>query len=148
MRLKDIVDLFGAELWDGKFEFAFIESKAGGREFQLVDSIGPDELRILRDGVHLSKECLRQVYRGSSWYRATIVAKEIAVCENSKDWKSICRDRLGERPLPLSPEVKAAAQLLYPALAKAFQEAVAGNASAAKAALFPAVEALQKVRSL
>jgi phosphoribosylaminoimidazole-succinocarboxamide synthase len=147
LRLKSVVEAFGAELWDGKLEFAFTPGINHERDFRLVDSIGPDELRILRSGIHLSKESLRQVYRGSEWYRASLVAKEVAACENSLDWKSICRDRLGQVPLPLTPDQRSVATQLYPALAEAFTAAVKGERLKAEVALDAVVEGLRKVRS-
>jgi len=53
----------GMELADGKLEWAI---DASGNCF-LVDSIGPDELRLLRGGVHLSKEFLRIFYGDTPW---------------------------------------------------------------------------------
>ncbi|MBX9719787.1 MAG: hypothetical protein K2X81_00190, partial [Candidatus Obscuribacterales bacterium] len=50
----------GIQLWDGKFEFILHDDKV-----LLADSIGPDELRLLYEGAHLSKEMIRQVYRGT-----------------------------------------------------------------------------------
>ena len=55
-----------------------------------MDSIGPDELRLTYNGVQLSKECLRQPYRGTSWHEATQQAKSLAKERGQTDWKSIC----------------------------------------------------------
>jgi len=63
LRLKDFFSDLGIELWDGKFEFAFSKD----RDFILVDSIGPDELRLTKDGLSLSKEFLREYYEDSCW---------------------------------------------------------------------------------
>ncbi len=52
-------------LWDGKVEFAV--GSGFNREIILVDSIGPDELRLTKDGVQLSKEIIRQYYKGTEW---------------------------------------------------------------------------------
>lgn len=141
LRLEKVVQDFGAELWDGKFEFAFVAGAKGGdsREFALVDSIGPDELRILMQGAHLSKEALRRVYRDSDWYKAVGEAKAIAKREGTKEWKAICRDRLGQVPANLPPAAKRAATDLYPALANAF--ACATGATPA----FPGARALSEV---
>lgn len=78
LRLRDLFASFGVELWDGKFEFAFVAGDEKARAFCLGDSVGPDELRLVRGGVHLSKEVLRREYRGSSWYQALEKAKIIA----------------------------------------------------------------------
>lgn len=61
-------------LWDGKIEWAFIEGSSN-RELLLVDSIGPDELRMTCEGIDLSKEILRTAYRKSNWYNELAEAK-------------------------------------------------------------------------
>ncbi len=98
----------GIELWDGKFEFAV--DKNG---LLLVDSIGPDELRLIYKGVHLSKEMIRQVYRGSSWEKAIKDAQNIAKQQGRTDWKEICRKDLKEEPKPLPGPSKAMIDQLY-----------------------------------
>lgn len=61
----------GVMLWDGKFEFAFGKRlNPEEREIILIDSIGPDELRLTFEGIPLSKEFLRQAYRETNWYQA------------------------------------------------------------------------------
>jgi phosphoribosylaminoimidazole-succinocarboxamide synthase len=74
--LRDLFIKYNIVLWDGKFEFALGEYKGNNREIILVDSIGPDELRLTIDGVHLSKEVLRQYYRSTEWYNELKKAKE------------------------------------------------------------------------
>ncbi len=98
----------GIELWDGKFEFAV--DKNG---LLLVDSIGPDELRLIYKGVHLSKEMIRQVYRGSSWEAAIKEAQNLAKQQGRTDWKEICRKDLKEEPKPLPSAAKAMIDQLY-----------------------------------
>jgi phosphoribosylaminoimidazole-succinocarboxamide synthase len=75
----------GLELADGKLEWAIAED---GRCF-LVDAIGPDELRILKDGLQLSKEFLRSFYRPTSWYRNVEKAKLQAQTQGSTEWKRL-----------------------------------------------------------
>lgn len=61
----------GLDLWDGKFEFAFGKKVSNDeREIILIDSIGPDELRLSYKNLPLSKEFLRQLYKDSKWYQA------------------------------------------------------------------------------
>lgn len=118
LRLKDLFSPLGLELWDGKFEFAFTPGTSGERSFMLVDSIGPDELRLMGpSGVHFSKEFLRRVYRGGAWYQAMEKAKKLAKERGEKDWKKICREELKEAPEKLSAKALEAARLLYPSLA-------------------------------
>lgn len=96
----------GIELWDGKFEFIY------GRDgLQLADSIGPDELRLIYKDCHLSKEMIRQVYRGSDWENAL---KE-AQASGKPDWKDICL-RAGKEPERLPADFKNIVDQLYGAL--------------------------------
>ena len=66
------VRAMGLENEDGKVEFAF----DGRRELMVVDVIGtPDECRFTCDGLPLSKEILRILYRRTPWYREVEEAK-------------------------------------------------------------------------
>lgn len=141
LRLKDIFSPLGLELWDGKFEFSFSPQRgdekqspskeAGGpRGFVLVDSIGPDELRLIGPGgVHFSKEFLRRVYRGTPWYQAMEKAKALAKERGEKDWKKICREELKSFPEKLPKEAFDSARLMYPTLANALALAFLGKPS-------------------
>lgn len=99
------------ELWDGKFEFILHDGK-----LLLADSIGPDELRLIYKGVHLSKEIIRQVYRGTPWETSLKKAQQLARQRGNDDWKAICTDELGQKPERLSPEFKQKIDHLYGAL--------------------------------
>lgn len=99
----------GLELADGKLEWAL----GPGRELLLVDAIGPDELRLLVDGVSLSKEFLRTHYRGSPWYGALAPAKLKARSQGTADWKRL----VGLQPPALPPEQRELASQLYLTLA-------------------------------
>ena len=126
LRLKDFFASIGLELWDGKFEFAFLEGSPRG--FLLVDAIGPDELRLLgAGGVHFSKEYLRRVYRGSPWYNAVEKAKKLASDRGVKDWKNICRAELQQVPAPLDNETLTLAKEMYPLLAEVIAAKVLGH---------------------
>ncbi len=63
--IRDTFAPAGITLWDGKIECAL--GTGLNREIILVDSIGPDELRLTKDGVQLSKEIIRQYYKGTDW---------------------------------------------------------------------------------
>lgn len=129
LRLRDLFLQLGLDLWDGKFEFAFRPGEKGRRRFMLVDSIGPDELRLIGpEGVHFSKEFLRRIYRDTPWYVAMEKAKKLATDRGEKDWKKICREELKQQPPPMPREALECAQLLYPALAGALGEMVLGQA--------------------
>lgn len=129
LRLRDLFAPLGLSLWDGKFEFAFTPGAEGVRGFQLVDSIGPDELRLIGPGgVHFSKELLRRVYRGSAWYDAMEKAKKLAKDRSEKDWKKICRDELKAAPERLPAEALESARLMLPTLVNALAQSFVGRA--------------------
>lgn len=76
LKLKGIFAAADVTLWDGKVEFAAGEYRDGAREIILVDSIGPDELRLTKNSTQLSKEIIRQYYRQTNWYAGLEAAKE------------------------------------------------------------------------
>ena len=121
LRLRDLFTTSDLFLWDGKFEFAFSKERDehGNRKFVLVDSIGPDELRLTYDGVQLSKECLRTPYRGSAWHSGLDKAKSIAKERGERDWKRICTEELGLSPQPLAPQFIEQMAQLYKSLSNA-----------------------------
>ncbi|MDE1153269.1 MAG: phosphoribosylaminoimidazolesuccinocarboxamide synthase [Micavibrio sp.] len=128
LRLKDCFAEIGIELWDGKLEFAFGKRQADGmRDFMLVDSIGPDELRLIKDGQHLSKEALRGFYRPTSWYAAIETGKALAKERGEKDWKKICTDELKSVPPLLAPAVKQRVEMIYKGIATALSEKFCGG---------------------
>ena len=71
------------ELADGKLEWA-VEPNG---QIILVDAVGPDELRILKKGIQLSKEFLRGFYRNTPWYEMVTQAKQRAEVSGIADWK-------------------------------------------------------------
>jgi len=81
--LKHEFSKMGIELADGKIEWGVSDSG----EFVLLDSVGPDEVRILIDGTQVSKEILRADYRDSDWYRAVVAAKEQIFKSGDLNWK-------------------------------------------------------------
>lgn len=109
--LLDVFSRKGIELWDGKFEFIL-----DGDQIRLADSIGPDELRLIYKGLHLSKEIIRQVYRGGEWELSLKKAQSLASSRQSHDWKSICKDELKSFPAELPAKFKSAIDRMYPAL--------------------------------
>ena len=122
LRIHEIFGAAGLELWDGKFEFAFAEGHNGQRRFQLVDSIGPDELRLTYNGVQLSKETLRKPYRSTPWLTAIDQAKALAKERGEQDWKRICREELQSSPSPLEPAFLELIVQMYKALTNAVSE--------------------------
>ncbi len=100
--LKSIFAQNEITLWDGKVEFA--AGQGVNREIILVDSIGPDELRLTKDGVQLSKEIIRQYYKNSEWYSRLDETKN-KHGEKFKDYIS--------PPEKLSREFKSAVEEMY-----------------------------------
>lgn len=122
------------ELADGKFEWG-VDSR--GRPI-LVDAIGPDELRLLKDGIQLSKEFLRLHYRGSRWYQALERAKAQAKSQGISEWKKA----FSEAPPALPGAHREVAAQLYPALTNA----LTGKKWFPQA--WPLSEVVAKIRSL
>lgn len=117
-KLEKLFTSFGVKLWDGKVEFAFGgKNSSGQRELFLVDSIGPDELRLTYEGAPLSKEFLRQLYGNSTWSQAVKKSKELAQQRKTQNWKAICSDELKATPESLTAEQIQVSSLLYQALA-------------------------------
>jgi phosphoribosylaminoimidazole-succinocarboxamide synthase len=110
----------GIVLWDGKIEFAFGTFKDLGREIILVDTIGPDELRLSKDGVLLSKEVIRQFYRTSEWYKKLDKVK----ADFGEDFKNHMSP-----PPALSGEFKKSVEEMYTLLALVIE---GGNEGAPK----------------
>lgn len=115
-RLRDYFKQANLNLWDGKIEVAFDENTDNGRRYKLVDSIGPDELRLDFEGVPLSKEVLRSFYRDSEWCKEIESAKLKAKTQGLKDWKSLVDPAI--TPRNLSEAELEVATALYPSLTK------------------------------
>jgi len=98
----------GLELADGKLEWAL----DGQGSCILVDAMGPDELRILKGGVQLSKEFLRAFYRGTGWYEHVERAKSRMKSHGVSDWKRL----VPEGPPALPAAQKELASQVYLAL--------------------------------
>ncbi len=98
----------GIELWDGKFEFVLADG-----QLLAADSIGPDELRLIYKGCHLSKEMIRQVYRGTDWEKALKPAQQLASERNSLDWKNICSEELKQVPERFTEPIRLTVDKLY-----------------------------------
>lgn len=106
--LKHIFSEADIEIADGKLEWALSENGS----CILVDAIGPDELRLIKDGVHLSKEFLRVFYRKSHWFEAVDKAKKLASSRGILDWKRL----VSESPPELPKELKELGEQVYKSL--------------------------------
>lgn len=98
----------GLKLWDGKLEWALVDGK-----MTLVDSIGPDELRVSQGEAVFSKQFLRNFYLDTPWYQAVLQGGELARQRGVEDWKSIVGGELKQQPPDLSPPYLEAAESLY-----------------------------------
>lgn len=106
--LKTLFAGCGLKLWDGKLEWALLDGS-----LCLVDSIGPDELRVSQGDAVLSKQFLRDRYLGTPWEQALVKAKEMAKARATADWKTIVERELKQQPDPLPAPYLEAAQALY-----------------------------------
>lgn len=111
LNLKKLFEKSNIKLWDGKFEFAFGDKKENLRDIYLVDSIGPDELRLTWKDFHLSKEYLRQYYTTTKWYQDLLNLKE----KYPMEWKEHLGEILTPSALPVTE--KELIDTLYPSLA-------------------------------
>jgi phosphoribosylaminoimidazole-succinocarboxamide synthase len=98
----------GLKLWDGKLEWALMDG-----EIALVDSIGPDELRVGAGDAVFDKQFLRNFYLGSDWDKALQQGKELARERGVAEWKEIVEGELKSAPGPLTPPYREAAEALY-----------------------------------
>ncbi len=101
----------GIELWDGKVEL-LLDASSERATILLGDSVGPDELRLLYKGCHLSKEMIRQIYRGGAWETGIKEAQQQGRL-SGEDWKEIMLSKMKLKPEPLNSKVKASVDKLY-----------------------------------
>jgi phosphoribosylaminoimidazole-succinocarboxamide synthase len=119
-RVNEVVtehaDAVGLSHQDGKIECLYHDG-----EVMVADVTGTfDENRFLRGGVQMSKEFLRQFYKGydPEWVEAVGDAKEEADERGIADWRELC----DVEPKPLPEDVKLVASNLYRAGANAYTE--------------------------
>lgn len=107
--LKSLASRSGLVIQDAKLEWGL---SASG-EAVLIDAIGPDEMRLTYKGKSLSKELIREYYRGTPWADSLETAKETARRQNIHDWKRF----ITEKPPELGLERRTAIGSLYQSLA-------------------------------
>lgn len=78
----------GLDVADGKLEWA-LDSNG---ECLLIDAIGPDELRVLKDGIQLSKQFLRNFYDNTQWAKQVKSAAKDAETKGLSNWKSTVKE--------------------------------------------------------
>jgi phosphoribosylaminoimidazole-succinocarboxamide synthase len=111
--LKKFFEEIGINLIDGKFEFAFGDELSDGeREIILVDSIGPDELRLDYQGFPISKDFLRQYYKKTPWYQELEKAKKQAQTTGERDFKKFINSNPPHLPTELLSNVVKMYELL------------------------------------
>jgi phosphoribosylamine--glycine ligase len=108
--LKNEFATRGMNLVDGKFEWGL---NAQG-ELILVDAIGPDELRIEKEGRSLSKEVLREFYRKTEWFN--LIEEYKKNNQLSEGWQSTLKVQPPMLPLTMIQEMAA----MYQSLALSF----------------------------
>ncbi len=120
MYLTDLFGKAGLEVWDGKFEY--LKTPIG---VEMADAIGPDELRLLKDGVQVSKEPIRQYHKleQAGWYSNV----QKAETDGGSDWVSYCKRVLQSEPEPMDPAFKELAEHMYTALTNAVTDAATGR---------------------
>lgn len=119
--LKWLFSHLNIELWDGKLEWACRYDNDQNIELMLVDSIGPDELRISYEGTELSKELLRKYYKGSSWEKSLDEARSMALERKQENWKQVVIEDFKQSPCVLKSEFKKVIEEMYRVLAKEIQ---------------------------
>lgn len=107
--LKYLCARRGFELRGGKLEWAL---SADSKCF-LVDLLGPDELKLFKDGVSFSKDFLKSYYKRTRWGQAVETAKAQAKAAGSSEWKK----GVHEAPPTLPLQHKELATHLYLCLA-------------------------------
>lgn len=106
--LQDRFSRAGIELWDGKFEFL-----RARRRLLAGDAITPDELRLVRDGIQISKEPVRQYYRRRHpEFLARISEAKVLATRKGKKIGAVLKSQ-GYRPPGLDPEFRRAMEDMY-----------------------------------
>ena len=111
MFLMNLFSKVGVDLWDGKVEFVKTDQLVMG------DSVTPDELRLLKEGVQISKEPLRQYYKRSQpdFVKKAGQAKKIA-SDTNREIAQVLKEDFDCVPKPLQKEFKETFTNMYVAL--------------------------------
>ena len=108
LTITSIVSKVGLVNEDGKIELGFDNL----RRLIIVDVVGTlDECRFMYDGMHVSKQVLREFYKKTSWYNDVENAKRIAEEQNSTNWKQLCKSK----PPKLDPKLINIVSAMYKA---------------------------------
>jgi phosphoribosylaminoimidazole-succinocarboxamide synthase len=91
---------------DGKIELAFNPE----RKLMVVDVVGTlDECRFTYQGLHVSKEIVRQFYKKTGWFKEVEEAKKRAEEIGTKEWQTLVRSQ----PSKLDPMLKTIISEMY-----------------------------------
>src|SRR3989338_5367568 len=109
--LMHLFSKVGVELWDGKVEFLKTDRLVMG------DSVTPDELRLLKNGVQISKEPLRQYYKKfqPDFVEKIMKSKKIAG-QTNRAIAQVLREDFGCQPERLQGDFKKTFTSMYVAL--------------------------------
>jgi len=100
---------------DGKIELAFDVE----RMIMVADVVGTlDECRFTYRGLHVSKEVARIYYRHTEWAKQVEAAKQKAMEQGVKDWRTLVKTR----PPKLDPKLKTLISEMYMATANAITD--------------------------
>jgi phosphoribosylaminoimidazole-succinocarboxamide synthase len=100
---------------DGKIELALDPE----RKLMVVDVVGTlDECRFTYQGLHVSKEIVRQFYRKTGWFKEVEEAKKKAEETGIKDWQTLVRSQ----PSRLDPLLKTIISEMYMAVSNEVTE--------------------------
>ncbi len=109
--IKDSIERIGLVNEDGKIEFALNEND----EIVVIDVFGtPDECRFTYNGIHVSKELVRNFYRDTKWHKETEAAKKT----DRLLWKSIVK----ADPPPLPARLSMLFSFMYQAVCNELTE--------------------------
>ena len=110
--ITEIASKAGLVNEDGKIELAFNDK----RRLMVADVIGTlDECRFTYQGLHVSKEVARMYYRQTEWAKQAEEAKQKAVQQGVKDWRTLVKTP----PPRLDPTLKTLICEMYMATANA-----------------------------
>jgi phosphoribosylaminoimidazole-succinocarboxamide synthase len=100
---------------DGKIELAFNPE----RKLMVVDVVGTlDECRFTYQGLHVSKEIVRQFYKKTGWFKEVEDAKRKAEEIGTKEWQTLVRSQ----PSKLDPPLKKIISEMYMAASNELTE--------------------------
>lgn len=109
--LLDFFKRADIRLWDGKFEFL----RSG--EIMLGDAITPDELRLTKQSIQISKEPIRQYYKkNQKKFSQSFKKAKVMAAATNREISDIVNNTLRTPPLPMDPAFRSAVEDMYVAI--------------------------------